>query len=402
MQPASLLNDGARTATPGRGRWRATLAVAEVALVSALLVVSTLFVASFVRLVRADLGFARSDVAAFELEDFRGSTSPVIEALAGTPGVLSVAELAGAPPLIMEAYGGAEARTRVRDADEPNDGTAITPTTYRVSSAYFATAGIHLLRGRTFTDADAFTSVAILDELAARVLFADDRDPIGARVSLNPSQPPLTVVGVVRTVSPGGPERASGTQLYLPIRPGSDWASQFLVRTSGRAASSVPAIRASLARVLPAGAPPPNIRPLEDAFRLITAGRRANAKVMFAFGLVVLLIGAAGVHAVMASVVAQQQRELGVRVALGATGGRLARGVLAQAGTYLAAGLIVGLLVGRAISGLFASLLFQVQPDDVSIYGIVVVLLLIVGLLAAGLPAGRAARADPIIALRSE
>jgi predicted permease len=402
LQPGSLLSDGALTATPGRGHWRATFVVIEVALVSALLVVSTLFVASFVRVVRADLGFERSDLAAIELEGFRGSTRPVLEGLADTPGVLSVAEVSGTPPLIMAAYGGAQTMRQLRRVDQPDTGLTIAPTTYRVSSGYFATAGIHLLRGRTFSDADALAPVAILDELATRVLFADGRDPIGARVSLGSSQPPLTVVGVVRTVSPGGPERASGTQLYLPKHPGAAGTSQFLVRTSGRAAANAAAIRASLARVLPAAEPPPTIRFLEDAFRVIVAGRRANAALMFAFGLVVLLIGATGVYAVMTSVVAQQQRELGVRIALGATPGRIARGVLARAGAYLVAGLIAGLLAGRALSGLFASLLFSVQPTDVSIYASVAALLLTVGVLAAALPAIRAARADPIAALRSE
>jgi predicted permease len=395
VQPGSLLNDGALTATPGRRHWRATFVVIEVALVSALLVVSTLFVVSFVRVVRADLGFERSDLAAIELEGFRGRARPVLEGLADTPGVLSVAELSGTPPLIMAAYGGAQAIVQVRTVDQPDTGLTVAATEYRVSSEYFETAGIHVVRGRTFSEADALAPVAILDELATRVLFADGRDPIGARVSLGSSQPALTVIGVVRTVKTDGPERVSGTQLYLPKHAGSGGTSQFLVRTSGRAALHAAAIRASLARVLPPGEPPPTIRSLEDAFRVITAGRRANAALMVAFGLVVLLIGAAGVYAVMASVVAQQRRELGVRIALGATRGRIARGVLARAGLYLAAGLIAGLLAGRALSGLFASLLFAVQPTDLSIYASVAALLLTVGLVAAALPAIRAARADP-------
>jgi putative ABC transport system permease protein len=415
VQPGSLLSDGALTATSGRGhslrlgrsgprsgQGRATLVVIEVALVSALLVVSTLFVASFVRVVRADLGFERSDLAAIGLEGFRGSTRPVLEGLADTPGVLSVAEIWGTPPLIMAAYGGTQAIQQVRAVDPPDTGLTVAATAYRVSSEYFATAGIHVLRGRTFSDADTLAPVVILDELATRVLFADGRDPVGARVSLGSSQPALTVVGVVRTVRTDGPERVSGTQLYLPKHAESGGTAQFLVRTSGRAAIHGAAIRTSLARVLSPGGPPPTIRSLEDAFRVITAGRRANAGLMFAFGLVVLLIGAAGVYAVMASVVAQQRRELGIRVALGATRGRIARGVLARAGAYLAAGLIAGLLAGRALSGLFASLLFAVQPTDLSIYASVAALLLTVGLVAAGLPASRAARADPIAALRSE
>jgi ABC-type antimicrobial peptide transport system permease subunit len=190
--------------------------------------------------------------------------------------------------------------------------------------------------------------------------------------------------------------------LYLPMRPTSTGTSQFLVKTSRPAAATASAIRASLARALPPGVGVPAIRSVEDAFDVITAGRRANAALMFAFGLIVLLIGAAGVYAVMSSIVAQQQRELGVRIALGATGGRIVRGVLGRAGIYVVSGLIVGLLAGRALSGLFASLLFGVQPSDVSIYVTVVALLTCVGLAAAGLPARKAARVDPIVALRNE
>jgi len=402
LRPGELLSYGAMTAAPMRPRWRATLVTMEVSFVSALLVVSTLFVGSFVRLVRTDLGFARSNVATFELGNVQGRTAQVIEALETTPGVISVAELSSVPPLVQEAYGGTETRMRIRAAGSPDDALAVTATTYLVSPAYFETAGIQMLRGRTFAESDFPRSVAIIDELAARVLFADGRDPIGARISLTASRPPLTVIGIVRTVSPHGPEQAPGTQLYLPRRVDAGETSQIVVRTSGRASSVVPALRTSLARVLPAGTPPPTVRSLQDAFRAITAGRRANAGIMTAFGIVVLLIGASGVYAVMASSVAQQHHELAVRIALGATGGRVARGVLTRATAYLLVGLVVGSLIGRALSAVFASLLFQVQPSDVSVYATVTVLLLSSGLTAAALPAIRAARIDPIIALRTE
>ena len=167
-QPGTLLTRGAPMLTPGHGRWRGAFIVAEVALVGALLVVSTLFVASFVRVVRADLGFARSDVATFELDGYGGSAA-IVDALRGTPGVASVAELTGSPPLVMSAYGGSQASTRLQGV--PTNGVTITPTMYRVSPEYFATVGIRLARGRTFTEADALEPVAIIDELAARVLF---------------------------------------------------------------------------------------------------------------------------------------------------------------------------------------------------------------------------------------
>jgi len=123
---------------------------------------------------------------------------------------------------------------------------------------------------------------------------------------------------------------------------------------------------------------------------------------MSIFGLIALFIGAAGVYAVMASVVAQERRELGVRVALGATRRQIVAGVLRRAATYLGIGLAVGLVAGRVLSALFTSLLFEVRPGDIYVYAIVAAILATVGLLAAAVPARRAARVDPVIALRSE
>ena len=239
-------------------------------------------------------------------------------------------------------------------------------------------------------------------QLAARVLFADGIEPIGPVVARDLSSPPLTVVGVVRTVRADGPETLSGTQLYLPKSGESGDASQFLVRTSRRVADVIPAMQASLERTLPVGVAVPPIHSLDEAFRVITSGRRYNATLMSICGVVVLFLGAAGVYAVMSSTVAQQQRELGVRIALGATRGRITRGVLTRAGAYLAAGLLAGLVAGRALSGLFTALLFEVRPTDLTIYAIVAALLLSVGLVAALIPALRASSVDPIVALRME
>jgi ABC-type antimicrobial peptide transport system permease subunit len=144
------------------------------------------------------------------------------------------------------------------------------------------------------------------------------------------------------------------------------------------------------------------VRSIEDDFNQLTSGRRTNATIMSLFGLVVLLIGAAGVYSVMASTVAQQQRELGVRVALGATRARIMRTVLGRAAVYLTIGLAVGLAAGRALSTMFASMLFDVRPGDVSTYAIVAALLLTAGLFAALRPALKAARVDPIVTLRTE
>lgn len=176
----------------------------------------------------------------------------------------------------------------------------------------------------------------------------------------------------------------------------------FLVRTARPAADVIPMLQSTLTGLLPAGTALPEIRLLDDAFRVLTAGRRFNASLMSAFGLVALFIGAAGVYAVMSSLVVQQRRELGVRVALGATRTQILGGVLRRAAGYLGIGLVLGLAAGRVLSELFASLLFEVRPGDVYVYVVVAVILTAVGLFAALGPARRASRVDPIVTLRAD
>ncbi len=399
-QPGRLLGNGTWAITPTHRRWRTALVTAEVALVSALLVVSTLFVTSFARIVRADLGFVRSGLIGLSLEGFKGPTMPILDALRRTPGVASVAEWAGPPPLLLR--GGATMFRGIKAAHHANEPGEILATQYRVSPGYFETAGIPLLRGRIFTEADAGSSIAIIDELSARLLFFDGRDPIGAGIAFDASSPPLTIVGVVRAVSREGPEFDTGTQLYQPRATGMAGASRFLLRASGPVPQVVAAVRESLHRALPPGTDLPSVQSLEEAFSTMTAGRRANARIMSLFGLVVLVIGAAGVYAVMASIVVQQERELGVRVALGATRVRLIRAVLGRAAVYVTIGLAAGLTGGRALSTLFASMLFDVRPGDASIFVVVGALIMTAGLAAALRPALRAARVDPIRTLRAE
>jgi predicted permease len=394
VHPHSLLNDGGVGTTSRSGHWRAALVSAEVALVSALLVVCTLCVMSFLRVVGTDLGFRHADLLVVQPQD-PGSAigGAVFGAIAGVPGVRSVAEFAGATPLIP----GSSGSTRL----SLEGGASIEATTYWVSPGYFETAGIRLLRGRLFQGADESSPVAVIDELAARLLTGDGRELIGIELPRS-SGSPLTVVGVVNTVHLRGPEEPPGTQLYLPLSrlsPGGG-ARKLLVRTSGPAAAVMPLIRSALDRTLPAGTLGPEIRSFDDALVAMTAGRRANARLMFVFGIVVLLIGAAGVYAVTAAAVLERQREIGVRIVLGATGGRILRAVLGRTGAWLGGGVCAGFVAGYASSTLFTSLFFGVQPTDVSVYVSVAGILLGTGLIAAFFPAHAAARTDPVVALR--
>jgi len=161
----------------------------------------------------------------------------------------------------------------------------------------------------------------------------------------------------------------------------------------------VPSVESALRPVAPDGES--YVHAMDDAIRALAASRRFTAALMTLFALFAVLMGAAGVYGVMASIVAQRTREIGVRIALGASSADIRRGVLGEVGRLLALGLAAGLPVGWWISGGFGSLFFQVAPTDLAIYLIVAALLAVVGLIAAFVPARRAARVDPVVSLRA-
>ena len=241
--------------------------------------------------------------------------------------------------------------------------------------------------------------LVVLNELAARQLFGD-ADPIG-RELIAYGRTRVSVSGVVANVHMRGPEADSGPQAYFPGPPRADNYA-YLVRTSGDASKMIPAVQAAVASLRTEGSRPAQVRGVEDAFRDITARRRFSAGTMAMFGLLALFIGAAGVYGVMSSLVAQRTREIGVRVALGATGPRIPATVLGQVGRYLALGLAVGLPSAWLVSRMFTALFFQVRPGDLWVYVVVASLLTGVGLAAAFVPARRASHVDPLIALRAE
>src|SRR5262249_21756912 len=210
----------------------------------------------------------------------------------------------------------------------------------------------------------------------------------------------FTVAGVVAAMRINGPEQAANAQAYFPIPP-QPRSGQFVLRTSSAAAQVGPAVKATLGRLTDRGRPAPQGYLADVGCRRTPADRRCNAALMGLFGLLALGIGAAGVYGVMSSLVAQRTRELGVRVALGATPQRIGNHVLAQTTRYLVIGLAAGLAAAWWLSKMFTSLLFGVRTTDISIYVAVAAIMLAAGLVSALVPARRAARVDPLIALRS-
>lgn len=402
---STLLKDTDAPAATGRRRWRSVLLVAEVATVVVLLAVSWLFVMSLIRVDGINLGVDYAHLIAVNPRlRFRATVDEVERRIELVPGVSSVAVSTGASlPLVGRAFSGAWWTTTLQRANGPSNtgrGSSIEALQYRVTPNYFAVTGLPLLRGRTWrADPVDRVPVVVLEDQAARQLFGQE-DPIGQRVRATEPAGVFTVVGIVPHVYARGPEETDPPEAYFAVKPNPTrtFASLF-VRTSQPPEEVLPVLTKALEPVGP-DLKEPFVFTADDAVRRITATRRFNAELMSVFGLAGILIGAAGVYAVMASFVAQQTREIGVRVALGATPARIQRGVLALAWRHLAAGLAVGVPVAWWLSRGFTALLFQVTPADASVYVGVGTLLTAVGVLAAWIPSRRAARVDPIISLR--
>jgi putative ABC transport system permease protein len=397
-----LLKDGGPGATRGGRRWRSAFLVAEMASVCVLVVIAWMFVGSLIKVVGVDLGVGlRHQLAVKPRLAFKGPVDQVKERIEQIPGVSGVATTTGASlPLFGRAFSGAWATTRIRGG---SDGAApVEVLDYRVSQNFFEVAGMTFKRGSVWArDVDPAADVpVVLDEQAARQLFGD-ADPIGRQVMTTDRPGIHTIVGIVPHVRARGPEEDVPPSAYFPIKPSpTRMFAGLLVRTSGPPEALVPVITKALEPFAP-NQPEPYVFAADEAMRRLTMTRRFNAWLMSSFGLAGLLIGAAGIFAVMASMVAQQTREIGVRVALGATPAAIERAVLATAARHVALGLAIGLPAAWWCSRGFAALLFRVTPTDISVYAGVAALLGVVGMVAAIVPARRAAQVDPIVSLRT-
>lgn len=400
---SSLLKDAAGATSTGRRRWRSVFLTSEVAIVVILLVVSSLFVVSLARVFEIDLGIDRTNLVAVKPNiEFQGTVLEVRQRLESLPGVTGVAVSMGTSlPLVGRAFGGAYHEVSLRRVDAESAGPDIKALDYRVTPNYFEVAGLKFVRGGTWREESIDSApAAVLDQRVARALFGDG-NPIGRPIKRSNPDRVYTVVGVVPFAPTRGPEEENLPSIYFPVRvdPKRAFAGLF-VRTTRPAGEMVPVITEALAPFAPRQKMP-YVFGTDEALSRITATRRFNTGLMSLFGLVGVLIGAAGVYAVMASFVVQQTREIGVRLALGATRERILTGVLSLAGRHLLMGFAIGVPAAWWLSRGFTALLFQVTPADVSIYVGVAVILAAIGLVAAWVPARRASQVDPIICLKS-
>jgi hypothetical protein len=270
----------------------------------------------------------------------------------------------------------------------------------RATPDYLRAMRLTLLDGRWLapTDTRGSESVVVLNDEAAR-RYLGDRNPIGAELRFQ--RKTSRVVGVVRGVRLGGPESDVRPEAYVSPAQNPIIGGAIVLRTAGDPLAIVPDVRAALATMTPPQSLS-EVTTLEEMFGGLIAARRFNMLLLSLFGVLGIVIAAIGIYGVMAYLVTERTREIGVRMALGADAWKVQRAVLGQACRYLAVGLVVGLATASSLSTLVEGFLFRVPPRDLGVYAAAGAVILIAGLIAAWVPARRASHVDPLVALRAE
>jgi predicted permease len=386
-------------------RLRRVLVTAQVALSLVLAVGAGLFSVSAGKLIDADRGFRTERLSIFfadaTLIRSGGAAAGVfyhdlLQRLTALPGQSGVAASDSGP------YG--DANFGMGAAVEGYQGFAITRS-QAITPGYFRTLGIPLRAGREFSERDASGTArpVVIDEAFAKRYFAN-RNPIGMHLALGrPDAKVLDreIVGVAADVHANVRRPASGTVYYPYTQRDKPAALAFYVRGTGRQDRLAAAIRQAL-READVGLPVPEVAPVELKIRESLYTNRLVAALSLAFGILAMSLAAIGLYGVIAYAVARRTGEIGVRMALGALPGDVIRMVLLDAFQMVAAGIVVGLMAAFALGRFVESQLYGIHAANAAIYGIAACVLIAVAGVAAFAPARRAARIDPLSALRYE
>jgi predicted permease len=300
-------------------------------------------------------------------------------------------------------------RRPVNIEDRPDEsGKGLFSEITSVTPEYFKVLQASLVRGRYFTEDDdtGKQPVAIVDESAARTYWPDS-DPIGRRLSIRSTRgaanPPwCTVVGVIKDIKSDGLDQSGAPHIYRPIYqfPGPRSLSlSVTVRTSLPATSLEPLIRREIQAIDP-DLPVFNVRTMNEVIDGSLASRRFSAELVGVFAVVALLLASVGIYGLLAYMVGQRAHEIGVRMALGATPSTIGKMIVSRGASLAGIGVVIGLILSGIMAPLISSLLYGVRPIDPEVFIAVPLILMVVVLLASYIPARRAARVSPIVALR--
>ncbi|MEY2494896.1 MAG: hypothetical protein QOJ45_1388 [Verrucomicrobiota bacterium] len=392
-------------------RLRGALVIAQIALTMVLLVCAGLVWKSFAAITRVDPGIQIENTLSMvlTLSPTRYDTGPkrteyyrqVLERIGAVPAVESVAFTQTMPfmwgiPATFSIYG------------LPDDTAKLPPAFYdSVSTSYFSTMHIPLIAGRSFaeTDNDQAPKVIVISQSAAKKFFPTE-DPLGKRLTLPPSRqqpnpPPLEVIGVVGDVPRNGLDVATPYQVYASLNQRAWPFATLLVRSP----LPVETISQTIQRAIWAFNPEQtisNVMPVRTLVKQSLTQPQLYLTLFSMFALLASLLAAIGLYGLIAYSVAQRTREFGIRYALGAQVGDVLRLVIGQGARLTAFGLVLGVLAAAGVARLMETLLFRTKAYDPLVFGGVVFVLAVIGLLAALLPALRATKADPVAALRAE
>jgi putative ABC transport system permease protein len=410
---SALREAGPRVSAGAAGRLvRQSLVTGQLALAVMLLIGAGLLVRSFIRVAGLDPGFhaprAMSAVVSLSPARYGEAAKQVaffeeaLRAIEGLPGVLSAAVTNSLPLTGINDQGSFAVEGR---PDPPPGDDGPQANRPRVSTGYFATMGIRLLEGRLLDERDrgGAPPVAVVSALAARTYWPGV-NPLGKRLAADwaNGQPVWRqVVGVVESTRHFGLEAPQKAEVYLPHAQAPSPIMMLVVRTQGDPSSLVPAIRALVGRIDPEQSVF-GFQTMEELLEKAGSRRRFQMALVTVFAALALLLAAIGVYGVMAHSVAQRNREIGVRLALGARPWDVVTLVLRNGLALTLAGTMLGLAGAIGLSRVLAGLLFGVAPLDPATYAGVAVILVLVAGVSAYVPSRGAARVDPLVTLRDE
>ncbi len=407
---AAATREETRSTTGGRAqsRARSVLVATQIALAVPLLVGAVLLMRSFVKLTEVNPGFRTDNtfttLLAIPRSKYRDDlqvaafTDRLLEQVASIPEVSSVGLVSRLPLGGVGAFGALEF-----DAPEPRR-TAFPATDWRsVSPGYFQTIGIPLLEGRRFDsrDVDGAEPVAIVDERIARTVWPGE-SAIDRRFRIAfAGQPWVRIVGVVGHIQHDGLDLEQRPQVYWTYQQRAQDRMALVVRSKGDSRSLARAVLQAVHTVDPEQ-PVYDTRMLSEVVDRSLASRWLNMALIVAFAAIALFLSCIGVYGVVAFGVAQQRREFGIRVALGASRGGIARLVLSRGLSLAGSGAAIGLILAVLVARTMQALLYGVTVSDLASFAAATAALFVVALLASYLPARRAAAVDPASTLRSE
>ena len=411
------LKEGGRNSAASEGglRLRKLITVSEVALSMMLLIGAGLLIRSFIGLLQVNPGFESRNILTaqvylpkYSYPDATRQTAfytQVMERIKALPGVIAVGatdEL----PLTMGTHTSTFSIEGRAPIDESDQSLAVQDSL--ATADYFRAMGIPLIKGRAFsaTDDGSATPVALINQSFARRFFPNE-NPIGQHLRFESKSPWITIVGIVGDVRGFGLDKEAKSEIFLPYQQESflsynPWAHMHLVvRTTGDPNAIAAAALASV-REIDKDLPSPQARTMETVLAASIAERRSNMLLLGVFAVIALILTGVGIYGVISYSVTQRTQEIGIRMALGAQSRDVITLVMRNGMRLVLMGIVIGLAGSFALTRWMASLLFEISATDFLTFMVTASLLTAIALLACWVPARRATKVDPLIALKYE